>query len=322
MPYTMYHSIKSLGGRSNISDIANLANINYSNKANFPDIKITNININSIYTPTILNNRCLFVINGYVSPSILINNEIYIPKSTISMLKSKENELGIVDFTSFNVDLVTHKLTNSMLTIDTNQPAYNRIIITVPADVQLPILSIAGYLVFEDNESFYRISDRSFILNLNRIGYINKLFELNKYRDIFTELGVPTINNGFGYATSDLKSDATILKLLTLHNSTLINLPVTGLNISKIYLDHSEVPGNFRTDNVNRYPIMLGNGRLANYIKIKSTDTKYTIYINNAHTNNLITSAKTYTQPVTHNDHRVPGKTYNLDCPYFLQIGK
>lgn len=305
-------------------NIAKVGEYNYDDlalyhKDNFPDLEITRPNTSTDLS--LLDTKALLSVNGYIYPSTFIDNKLFIPKATHSMLKTRHNAIGILSFNKLEQPLKKTPITAQMISQESPIPMFEKVIITFDHDVGHPILVIAGYLIFEQPEFFYRVSSRSFVLRLDRLQYVEKLYELNRYRNIFSELGVPTsINNPYLIDGDVVRSDMTITKVLTLHNSFLVEVPCNGLERTPIYLEHSNVPGNFRTEVEPRLPIFGGYGKIIEYRSMKHNDSKYTVYTNDAYYNNHLFSKLSAQQIKLYNDHRLPGTTYRLSEAFFMRI--
>lgn len=318
-----YQLANTAGYKFNICKIGfnNYDELAYYHKDNFPDIEITRPN--TFTEMSIIHNKSLVSINGYIYPTELINDRLFIANATKSMLKSRTNHIGMISFNKLDTPIIKKPININMVTSEAPFTLYEKAIITFDEEIQTPILMICGYMVFENPEFFYRVSDRSFALRLDRLNYIEKLYELNRCRDIFTELNIPTsINNPSVIDAGVARSDAAIISFLTSFNSFLVSLPITGLDLNKIYLEHSNVPGNFRTEVEPTMPILVGYGKIGEYFKKKNNDTKWTVYLDDAYYNQHLISNGTFSDIQLYNDHRIPGSTYRLTQAYFLDMAE
>lgn len=321
MPKVKYQLANAAGYKFNIVKIGQNQYdlLSYYHKENFPDVEITRPNIDTDLS--LLDTRCLLTVNGYIYPTMYSNNRLYIPNATKSMIKSRCNNIGIISFNSLNRNIVKHSISVDMITAETHFSLYEKAILTFNREISNAILVIAGYPIFENPEYFYRVSNNSFVLRLDKLQYIEKLYELARYRDIFTELNVSVSRNNSSMINATLvRSDAIIMKFLTLFNSFLVEIPSNTLTVNKIYLEHSNVPGNFRTEKEPTYPIVVGYGKFSEYVKRKNNDTKYTVYINDAYYNQHLVSNMNYNDIKVYNDHRYVGSTYRLTNAFFLDI--
>lgn len=289
----------------------------FYHKDNFPDVVILrpNTDLSKLHT------KALMTVNGYIYPTMYVDSKLYIRNVTNNMLKSRNNHIGIISFADYPGELDKIKITTDMISTEPTYSLYNRAIITFNKDIERLILVIAGYLIFENTPTLTRISNRDFVLNLSTINYLEKIYELARYRNIFTDLDLPTSTlNPSVFDANLARSDAVVLKFLTLNNSFAVNLEVDDLRVNPIYLDKTSVPANYRCDIKPVYPIMAGYGKFVEYIWRKNNDTKYNIYTDDAYYNNHLFTYQNQEYINTINDHRNPNKTYRLSSAKFLKI--
>jgi hypothetical protein len=291
----------------------------YYHKENFPDLKITRPN--TVTDMQLLHDRFLITINGFVYPTEYVDNTLYVPKATVNMLHSRLNSVGLINIGRLSENIVKHVITPAMVTSEANIPAFEKIYITSPVALVKPVLVMAGYLVFENPEYFYRVSDFTFVLRLDRLAYIDKLYELSRYRSIFQELEVPVSSDNMTLVDAELvRSELTIKRFMSLHNSFLVDLNIDNLSVSKIYLEHSTVPCNFWTETRPILPLIVGKGKLGEYQKERAVGNKYTVLTQDAYYNNHLLSALPPQDINVYNAHRRVGSTYRLSPAFFLEI--
>ena len=316
-----YQLANSAGYKFNIIKIGNYVYdpLAYYHKDNFPDIEITRPG--SSTDMSLLHNKTLMTVNGYVHPTTYVDERLFIGNATKSMSKSKSNSVGILSFNKLSSPLVKTQITPDMVTAEEQQPMFNKAIITFSRDIGVPILCVCGYLIFENPEYFYRVSSNSFALRLDKLNYLEKLYELNRYRDIFADLEVPVSpNNSSMVDATVVRSNEVITRFLSSYNSFLVEVPTTSLTTSKLFLEQSNVPGNFRIEQQPFLPMIVGYGKIGEYIKRKTNDTKFTVYVNDAYYNNHIFSYLSTEDIQVYNDHRLPGRTYRLSPAFFLKM--
>lgn len=309
------------GYRYNISKIGEHAydELAYFIKENFPDVEVTRPGQTTDLS--LLHTKCLTTVNGYVYPTAMFDGKLYIPKATTSMVKSRLNHIGIISFNNLPDELVKIPITVDMITPDTPIPLYEKVILTFERSIGSCFLVLGGYLVFEHPEFFYRVSDSSFALRLDRLNYIERLYETNRYRNIFNELSIPLSTlNPHMFDAEIARSAPVITRYLSCFNSFLVEVPATNLSVRKVYLEHSNVPGNFRTELEPKLPFVSGYGKLTEYMKCKNNDTKYTVTVNDAYYNNHLFTKMSTADTQVYNDHREPGRTYHLSESFFLEI--
>lgn len=306
-------------------DIAKIGHHEYDQlayyfKDDFPDVVITRKQ--AVMDIARLEATFLWTVNGYVYNTVHDSESLYLPGAVSGMLRSRANKVGMLNLSGLTSQLTKQTLSADQITVDTNLPAYEKVFITFTNPVVSPILVMAGYLVFEHPEFFYRISDNTFALHLNRLNYMEKLYELHRYRDIFHDLGVPVSpNNPTQVNTEDVRSTETIKRFLTLSNTFLVDTGnPNGLVLDPLYLEHSNIPGNFRTHKLPTLPMFVGYGKLTEYHKNRINSERYTVYCQDSTYNNYIFSAQNQHLLATYNAHRIPGATYRISNAFFLDI--
>lgn len=292
----------------------------YYYKDNFPDVEVTRPNTQTDLS--LLDTKSLMTVNGYIYPTVFSNGKLYIPNATTSMLKSKHNSIGILSFNHSTKPINKLPITLDMITPESPTTLFEKAIITFDRPISNAFLVLAGYMIFEQPEYFYRVSDRSFALRLDKLNFIERLYELSYYRNIFDELGIEVSpNNPYVMDANVVRSDHVVTKFLSLFNSFLVELPEASFETQKIYLERTSVPGNFRTEINPTLPLITGYGKLSEYVVRKNNDTKYTVYINDGYVNNFLFSKLSTSDIQLYNNHREPGKPYELSRAFFLKIG-
>lgn len=306
-------------------DIAKLGHheydpLSYYFKDDFPDVKISRKNADLDIAR--LESSYLWTVNGYVYNTLRDTDHLYLPGAVSGMLRSRANKVGLLNLSGLSSSLKKQTLTPSQITPDVNTAAYEKVFLSFSEPVQCPILVMAGYLIFEHPEFFYRVSDSTFALHLHRLNYMEKLYELFKYRDIFKDLGVTVSpNNPTQVNTDEVRSLQTIQRFLSLPNSFLVDTGnPNGLAVDPLYLEHSSIPGNFRTHKLPVLPMFVGYGKLTEYHKQQINSERYTVYSQDSIYHNHLFSAQNQHLLKTYNAHRVPGVTYRLSNAFFLDI--
>lgn len=316
-----YRLAVSSGYKANILKIGveDYDTVTYTNKYNLPDVEVTRPSIDTEIG--LLDSKCLMTINGYIQSTLFSDGRLYIPGGTESMLKSRSNQLGILSFNSLDTNLRKTKVTTDMVSEDQGHTLYEKALITFPDEVENCFLVLAGYLVFEQPEFFYRVSGNTFALRLDKLNYIERIFELEKYRNIYDELGIEvSVNNPNAFEGDTVRSNETVTKFLTLDNTFLVETPGYAIETNKIYLEHSNVPGNFRTELEPVLPFIGGQGKLIEYKKVKNNTTKHTVCTNDAYYNNYLFSRMDTNSINMYNANREVGNTYGLSSGFFIDV--
>ena len=293
--------------------------LSFFDKTNFPDVEITRPRVDTDLG--LIHKRHLLTVNGFVYPTEFIDNRLYIRHATEAMLRSRQNNIGILSFNGIRNDLVKVPILPAMLSTEEPLQYYDKLIISFNRSMNHSVLVIGGYLVFEHPEFFYRVSDRDFVLRLDRLNFIEKLYELTRYTNIYERLELETspVNPNMlnGLVT---RSNQTVTRFMTLHNSFLVEIPCESLTSKKIFLEHSTVPNTFRTEVDPIYPLFGGRGKIIEYIKQRTNDTKFNIYTSDAYYDNYLLATVHQRSIESYNNHRLPAQTYSLTKGFFLDV--
>jgi len=269
----------------------------------------------------LLHEDCLISINGYYHFTATDNKYTYVFDAAKTMRKSNNSHIGLLSFSNIG------KLLKIPLTAENIYPAFEngslseKIYFTVDADLDNKsyILVLGGYLIFPNENVFYRIGDKSFSLNLNNISYIERVYESSQYMDLSKlELTEHAINSTM-INTEELWSDDVIKRYMTLSQSYLVIVDIPMMLTNKIFIRSSNMPGMFTSYQEPKYPLMVNYGKVAEYWKTYEDD-HWAISVQDSFIRNyILTSNPEYTLVnVTSN--------LNSDSPYrhskgfFLEI--
>lgn len=291
----------------------------YIHKSDFPDVQVTRPKTDTDLLK--VHQTCLMTVNGYVHSTTYTSGKLYIPQATHSMLKSKANVTGILDFSKVAPNMTKLSITPEMVTEDPGILAYDKVFITFNEPVQQPLLIMAGYIIPYDTDNFYRVSDTSFALCLSKLQYMERLYELSRYRDIFKNLEVPVSPlNPHMVDTEVVRSLMVIKRLLSTHNSFMVDLKIDNFSTKKIYLNHSKIPGTFTTQTLPNIPLFVGYGKVSEYTVRRDNEFRYTVHTQDCHYNNHLMSYMGQNKIKVFNDHRKPGDTHRLAQAFFLDM--
>lgn len=331
-----YRCLNQAGYRFFIDDYLAPIDLNNPNlllhhKDALPDVRIERPRYSM--DERLIHSKCLVTVNGYIHLSSISseNNKLYIRNATRSMLKSKSNKIGILNFTSLSEPLYKIPITqnNILRAYDTNNDPidyYDTVYLHFPnvSTLRNPILIFLGYMIRLENNILERALDpKTLRFSIRNIGYIEKLYELQKYRDIFKELNLTVDPNSPTLIDlNEVRSDSKILLALTSYNTFLVDVPVNynTLTYEKIYLERSEVPHNFRTAIEPKYPIIVGRGKIGEYIIRSNNDKRYTVYVADAYYDNYVLTFNDENFTDHFNTHRVTERNFFLSHGFFLRM--
>ena len=328
--HVIYKLMNNLGYKFSICQLGKNVydDLAYYNKDNFPDIEITRPNIATDLTA--IHNKALVTVNGYIYPTTYYNDKLYVANATKSMLKSRSNHIGLLSFLDLSNNINKLPIQPSMITTDPPFTLYQKAIITFNRDIGNFILSVCGYPIFENSEFLYRVSSNAIAIRLDRLNMLSKIYELSRYRDIITELEIPSsINNPSQISLENVYSEDTVVKFLSTFNSFLIEVPCDTLTTSPIYLERSHLPGIFTTQINKSYPIIVGNGKFSeHYVKravynfdlSEAERPSYKVHMNDAYYNNYAISSTSFSYTSMFNSSTLATDNYRLNRAFFLDI--
>lgn len=277
----------------------------------------------------LLNEHCLFTVNGFYHNSFL-NDQIIIKDAYKSMLISKQHQIGIYSFRNVGkinkVTLTDEMLfTNNDMTVTINLPNIDFI------NKQIFII-IGGYFHILDNIIFSQVGTNSFKIDFNRFSLLDRFFELKKFIDI-SNLGLTfPINNPELVNINELHSDVVLKNILKLSQSFIVVLDTPSIEINKLFnIKKTGFPGQYISYKEPIYPLVSGWGRHAEYIKEKEerflSDRPFNMDQWAVHIRDNIVYNRLYSSTLknyldnTNGDLR-PAYPGELSDAYFLEIKK
>lgn len=289
------------------------------NKEDFKDVLVTRPGV-----PTDLfklHTHALVTVDGYIHPTKIVGDDVFILEAVPTLLRTKRNHIGILSFLNNDKPLNKITLTDKMIFKPDEYELFQKTIIKLPSRVDGVMFVFAGYIVTEDDRILKRISDTSFEFYPERLNYIDKIYELNNYRDIFEELNIDTSNvNDSLVNYKDITSGDTIIKLLTRFNTFFVEFKGKKVSYQFNQLELTSIPNNFRYFKKPQSPLIGGRGKVIEYKFKQFNDVKYTLLTCDAFYNNLLKSYKpTYALEMTSKIRRITD-TYRLSSVYFMTI--
>jgi len=269
----------------------------------------------------LIHTHCLVSVNGYYHMTDSDGVKAYVYEGAKTMRKSHLNLLGILSFLDIG-QLTKVRLDKDLIVGQTEtSPLREKIYFSVPnnLDNKSYMLVLGGYLVFPDGDSFYRNGTHSFVLDLNKLPYLERLFESSLYLDLkdlhLTELDFnpETIN------VNEAWSDDVIKNYLTLNQSYLVIIDTPNLATNKIHLRHSHLPGMFTAYQDPVYPLIVNYGKAVEYWKTYE-DGYWSVTVEDSFFRNYILSQQpTYMNSVVSNN-LVPNQPFHHSQGYLLEI--
>lgn len=206
---------------------------------------------------------CLYTVNGLLHMGDANDNGVMIFQGAESGAIAGNNQVGILDFQHLG-EIKTFSLTNDDVFARGGVKMRSATYLKLPEALngRVPLLSVGGYLHALDG-SYDLISDEIIKFDFVNYSWESRYLEMREYINLES---LPSIYLGDGrYDLDILWSDTTIKALFTLPQSFIILVDAKELQRSDIQIEDSKLPGAYTVANKPLYPLMLGNGRLAEY---------------------------------------------------------
>ena len=269
---------------------------------------------------SLLHTHCLVTLNGYCQPTDAsrVKNEAYVKGGAFVSYFANANQMGILSFA--DIGEITKEFIDDEK-IQTSEDSNTAFYIKTDTDLtdKTVMLSLGGYLIIPDNYTISTINSNLISLKLDNIQLLEKYLESRKYIDLSSLQLDESINNKDMINTEEFFSKETIISWLKMPQSFLVIVDAKELLFTRIYLRPGKLPGKYITYHKPFLPLIVGYGRMAEYWATKD-DGQYCI-------NTTITGYSNYTFKYTSDkykknidDSRLPGDTYDMEHPYFLQI--
>jgi hypothetical protein len=247
------------------------------------DLKLSrpNTDINELY------NHCMFTVNGFFHMSDKDSNYVYLLNGGNTMLKSRENHVGIWSW--LNVAPIKHvKITENMLFKQHDESTFSdRAIIKINEDTtnKTVLLVAGGYLVRPEKEIFYPIGNDTFCFNIGRIPMLRRYFESRDFID-FSSMGLDSSSvNDSLISLEQFYSDEKITKYLTLPQSFLVIIDKEDIYFEQHFIKHTNLPGMFITYYDPVYPLFVGAGRAPEYWK-RQENAQWSVNVSDSYRQN------------------------------------
>lgn len=270
---------------------------------------------------TTIHTHCLVSVNGYFHMTDTDGEKAYVYEGGNTLHKSNLNNLGILSFLDI-APLTKIKLdpTRILAESDTGN-LKDKIIFSVDVDLtnKTYMLVLGGYLIFPSFNTFWQSGVNTFNLDLNKLPYVERLFESSLYLDL-TYLGLTHHLIGENvYSIPELWSDDVIRKYMTMSQSFLVLVDIPNLYTEKIFLKNSNTPGHFTAYQDPVLPLFLNYGKVAEYWKTYE-DGYWSVNVSDSYLRNYIITQQNIQNLIGVNNHLDPTKPFWYSRGYLLSI--
>lgn len=268
-----------------------------------------------------LDQYCLVSVNGYIHNTDATQDTAYVYRGADTMRKSNRNHLGITSFLDIG-KLTKVKLDpDRIVAYDPDSELRHKLSFTVdePLDDQSYLLVMGGYLVLPEDNVFWRSGENTFTLDINKLPYIERLFESANFLDLSALQLTAQSGSPETYSIVELTSEAVIKRYLTLSQSFLVIVDTPHLTWNKIHVRHSSVPGKFTCYQDPTCPLFVSYGKIAEYWKVQEGDA-WSLSVQDSLLRNYIVSQQPMAQTRIVRADVVPGKPSYHNRGYFLEF--
>lgn len=268
-----------------------------------------------------IHTHCLVSVNGYIHMTDTDGEKAYVYEGGRTKNKSKQSTLGILSFLDIG-QLTKIQLDPARILAETDESSLkDKIIFSVDQDLDNKsyILVLGGYMIFPSENTFWRSGVRTFSLDLNKLPYVERLYESSLYLDLSHLELTEQIIGEHVYSMPELWSDDVIKKYMTMSQSFLVIVDTPNLYTDKIFLKKSNTPGKFTAYQDPNLPLILNYGKIAEYWK-EYEDGYWSVSVVDNYLRNYIITQQNVQDLIGVNDHLDPTKPFEFSRGYLLNI--
>ena len=297
-----------------------------SDTANLPDAARKDIQLSRPSRKTDMgtfHKYCLVSINGYFHYVDSDGDYAYVQDGMKSMLRSRQNQIGLLSFLDIG-QIQTVPLKASMLSKESPDSKYSeKTFIKLDQDLtnKTVLLVIGGHLVLPSAEVLYQSGDNIFTLNMSRVPYMDRYFESAGFLD-YSSLNLDTSTVAPSQiGVEELYADPATLAYLTLSQSFVVIVDSPSLFFNRVAIRNSPRPGMFIAFKEPIYPLIVSNGKIAEYWKVKE-DGQWAVNVTNAYLYNRVYNTVVPYDLITATKANVPLNPVSNSRGYLLEIGE
>lgn len=279
----------------------------------------------SVYRPyyntdlSVLENTSLLTVNGYIHNTLYENGSLYIKDGGKTIKISKHCHVGCLSF--LDVCNIRKKIINNLSFELPDYGLRKKVHFTIDEDAtnKAIFMVLGGYLLFPDNDIFYSTGNSSYVIDLNRIPFLERLMESSYYLDL-SYLGITEhIINQDMLNISELNSDEFLTKYFLGHNTFIVITDKDKLVNNKIFIRHSNIPGSFISYQDPTLPLITNYGKITEYWK-NCDNGYYNLKVVDTFYRNYVISHQQYNSLVNITDQLLPNLPYYNTHGYLLQM--
>jgi hypothetical protein len=285
-----------------------------------PDVKLTRPNFNT--NMQMVDDNCIVSVNGYYHWTDCHNNILNIYDGAKSLRKSNNNNIGILSFLDIGGLTKSKILESNIFKMDDDTSLKTKLMFSVPAanlENKSYFLVLGGYIVFPQDNVFWQSGLNEFIIELDKLPYVERILESSDYLDL-SHLGLtPETINPRAYNVTELTSDTVIKKYFTMSNSFLVVVNCENLVTNKIHLRSSNSPGMFTAYQDPSYPLVVNYGKVAEYWKTYE-DGHWSVTVTDSYLRNYVASQQPVREGQTITNNLTGSEAFYHSRGYLLEI--
>lgn len=264
--------------------------------------------------------NCLFTVNGFIHRGDYTLDGIVIYDANTSKGVQDDTNLGAIDFREFGGIEIIDVNRDSITRVTAGKPLNRGIYLKLPRTVAgtTPFLVVAGYLL-PMNKCYKVVSDDIIKLDFTYFNWGERYIGAKEWIDL-SALDVETVGED-GYSKTSLYSDETLRRLIDHRQTFVVLVKDVDLRVGKFKLNTISLPNCFEATKAPIEPLMLGDGRLAEY-RTMVQGGKVAVFVKPVlrDTNALEYTHPNHSQVVARRRHSA--KPYEYEDGYLLTIVK
>lgn len=269
-----------------------------------------------------LYDNCLISINGFYHRTDTDGENLFVVDGGKSLFKSRQNQVGMWSFKSLGgVECVP--ITESMIMKgESNLDFKTRLYIDSGIDLsdRYYFLVLGGYVHFPDGQTLWQLNSSTLGVNVSKLPLAERYQESFPYLD-FSELLLDTrADSPTVVDVAQLYSDEKLVKYLTMSQSFIVVLNKKDIFRNKLHVRAEPLPGMFLTYTEPKYPLIVGNGKVAEYWKTLE-DGYWNMRVQDSYLQNKVFSTLDFSEQTLgweSNETMVP---YYNSPGYLLELG-
>lgn len=207
------------------------------------------------------------MVNGFYHRTEYDVNAGYVVDGMLSMRKSGKATLGFHSFANLG-KIKTIAIKPEMISTSApGNPLFDTAIIDTGVDLSkyTVMLSIGGYMFAPGDKAYSVVGEKTVSISLQNTNFQNRFYESRTYLD-FSSLNLdPFPTNENMYLVEKITSDEVIRAYLSLSQSFVILLDNDDVYTTTYQCRTSKMPGIFIEYQEPKWPMMVGEGMMANY---------------------------------------------------------